>query len=132
MKTPCIRLFAQNESGVNCVKFMPDTLNTIANGCEDASINLFDLRALGAVGTYTEANAFESVTALEFSKSGRILFSSDVNSIKAWDVLTTKKISKAGSDFKGEHKESIKSLSLSSDGTMLVSSSKNGVVHVWQ
>lgn len=75
---------------------MPDTLNTIANGCEDASINLFDLRALGAVGKYTEVNAFESVTALEFSKSGRILFSSDVNSIKAWDVLTAKKISKTG------------------------------------
>lgn len=54
MKTPCFRIFEKNKSGVSCVKFMPESVNTLAIGCDDSSIKLYDLRAIGKVGKYKE------------------------------------------------------------------------------
>jgi WD40 repeat protein len=61
MKTPCIRIFEKNKCGVSSVKFMPESVNTIAVGCDDSSIKLYDLRAIGKVGKYKEVDSFESV-----------------------------------------------------------------------
>jgi WD40 repeat protein len=67
-------------------------VNTIAIGCDDSSIKLYDLRALGKVGKYKEEGSYESVQSLCFSVSGRLLFSSyHNNKIKIWDILTEKK-----------------------------------------
>jgi U3 small nucleolar RNA-associated protein 13 len=66
---------------------------------------------------------------LAFSNSGRLLFSSyNNNSIKVWDVLTEKKLSQ----MKGQHKEAIRSISLSYDGATLISAGKDGVLTIWQ
>ena len=63
-------------------------MNTIAIGCDDSSIKLYDLRAIGKIGKYKEDQGYESVQSLAFSNSGRILFSSyNNNNIKIWDVL---------------------------------------------
>ena len=69
-------------------------MNTIAIGCDDSSIKLYDLRSLGKVGKYKEEQGFESVQSLAFSNSGRLLISSYTNNkIKVWDVLRETKIS---------------------------------------
>ncbi len=103
-------------------------MNTIAIGCDDSSIKLYDLRAIGKVGKYKEEAGFESVQSLAFSNSGRLLFSSyNNNHIKVWDVLQETKVTQ----LKGSHKEAIKSLSLSYDGGTLVSAGKDGVVTIW-
>lgn len=54
---------------------MPDNVNTLAIGRDDSSINLLDLRTLGKIGKYKEKMNIDSISCLEFSKSGRILFS---------------------------------------------------------
>jgi WD40 repeat protein len=54
MKNPCIRIFEKNKCGISAVKFMTDSVNTIAIGCDDSSIKLYDLRAIGKVGKLKE------------------------------------------------------------------------------
>jgi WD40 repeat protein len=67
-------------------------VNTLAVGCDDSSIKLYDLRAIGKVGKYNEEQGFESVQSLCFSSSGRLIFSSYYNNkIKIWDILAEKK-----------------------------------------
>ena len=61
---------------------MPENINTIAVGYEDSSIKLWDLRALGKVGDL-DAQCYDSVKSLQFSKSGRLLFAAyNTNKIK--------------------------------------------------
>ena len=83
MKSPCIRLFEKNQSGVSAVKFMTDSVNTLAIGSDDSSIKLYDLRALGMIAEYNlEVDAGQkSVQSLAFSGSGRILFSTYQNNM---------------------------------------------------
>jgi WD40 repeat protein len=75
MKQPCLRAFEKNPCGISAIKFMPDNVNTLAIGRDDSSINLLDLRTLGKIGKYKEKMNIDSISCLEFSKSGRILFS---------------------------------------------------------
>jgi len=75
MKNPCIRVFDKNQCGISAVKFMPDNINTLAIGRDDSSINLIDLRTLGKIGKYKEKGNIDSISGLQFSKSGRLLFS---------------------------------------------------------
>ena len=49
MKRPAFRIFEKNECGVSSLRFMPENINSIAVGYEDASIEVWDLRALGKV-----------------------------------------------------------------------------------
>ena len=66
--------------------------------------------------------------SLAFSNSGRLLFSSyNNNNIKVWDVLRERKLTQ----LKGQHKEAIKSISLSYDGSTLVSAGKDGLITLW-
>ena len=103
-------------------------MNTIAVGCDDSSIKLYDLRAVGKVGKYQEEQGFESVQSLVFSNSGRFLFSSYFNNkIKVWDTLTETKVS----EMTGTHKDAIKGLSVSFDGSSLVSAGKDGIITLW-
>jgi hypothetical protein len=37
------------------------SVNTLAVGCDDSSIKLYDLRAIGKLGKYKEESSFESV-----------------------------------------------------------------------
>lgn len=39
---------------MTAVKFMPDNINTLAIGCDDSSIKIFDLRAIGKIGKLEE------------------------------------------------------------------------------
>ena len=109
---------------------MPDNVNTLAIGRDDSSINLLDLRTLGKIGKYKEKMNIDSISSLEFSKSGRLLFScsQSSNKINVWDVLTEEKATEMGQDI---HQDGIKSISLSRDGSTLVSGGKGGTVALW-
>ena len=74
---------------------MPENVNTLAVGYEDASIKLWDLRCMGKVGKLVEQKStfYDSVKSLCFSKSGRLLFSAyNSNCIKIWDLLHAKSV----------------------------------------
>ena len=106
----------------------PASVNTLAIGCDDSSIKLYDLRAIGKLAKYKEEAGYESVQSLAFSPSGRLLFSSyNNNNIKVWDVLQERKVSQ----MQGSHKEAVKSLALSADGATLVTAGKDGIITLW-
>ena len=63
-----------------------------------------------------------------FSNSGRLLFSSYNNhTMKVWDVLKERKVTQ----MKGAHNNAIRSVSLSYEGSTLVSAGKDGVLTIW-
>ena len=128
MKKACIRFFNKVKSGVGCVKFMLDSVHTIATGCDDSAIKIYDLRAMGKVAKLKEEHSFEAVSSLAFSRSGRIIFSSyRRNTVNVWDVLTEKLLDQQH----GEHKDAVKSLALSYDGATLVTAGKDGIIQLW-
>lgn len=128
MKTPWIRNFNKHDSSANCVKIMFDQGNTVAVGCEDSSILIYDLRAMYPIASLIDETSFESITSLSFSRSNRILFSSTkTTTIRIWDIMKEKKIDQINTD----HKDTINSLSTSWCGTLIASSSKDGIVQFW-
>ncbi len=53
-----------------------------------SQIHLFDLRADQQIKMYTKPSILFGSSALDFSKSGRILFAGyDDSTVRAWDVL---------------------------------------------
>lgn len=127
-KSPWIRVFDKSGSAISVVKFMFYQGNTVAVGWEDSSIMIYDFRALSPVANLSEDTSFERITSLTFSRSNRLLFSASKSTeIRIWDVLKEEKIDQ----IEGEHKDTIKSLSISVDGSTIASSSKDGIVQFW-
>ena len=131
MKNAAFRAFEKNKCGVSSIRFMPENMNTLAVGYEDASVKIWDLRALWPVAKLND-KGYESVTSMAFSKSGRLLFSShNATKVKVWDILVESKVSEFGGD-NGQHHDVVKSVSMSEDGSTLLSSGKDGLIHKWQ
>ena len=108
---------------------MPENVNTLAVGYEDASIKIWDLRALGKISKMTEDNSFESVVSMDFSKSGRLLFSAYNNmKVWVWDLMTGKRNTEFGANF---HEDVLKSISLSDNGYSLITAGKDGLIAKW-
>ena len=109
---------------------MPDNINSIAIGRDDSSIGLVDLRTLAKVGSYKEKSNISGISCLQFSKSGRLLFScsKEQNKICIWDVLNEEKTGEFGSDV---HQDGVKSIALARNGLTLVSGGKGGTVAIW-
>lgn len=127
-KSPCIRMYDKSGSSVNSVRFMFDQGNTLAAGCENSSIYIYDFRALSPIATLVDETSFDGITSLTFSKSNRILFSSSKTcTIRIWDVMKEEKMGQ----LEGDHKDKIKSLSTSADGSTIASTSKDGIVQFW-
>jgi WD40 repeat protein len=127
-KKPCFRVFDKNSNGVSQIKFMPENINTLAVGYEDGSIKLWDLRAAGKVGKLFDGT-YAGLKGIQFSLSGRLLFAAyNSNVIKIWDLL---KESKVGEMQSGQTTNVIKSISLSENGSCLLSASKDGRIQKW-
>ena len=123
MKQSCLRIFDKNSAGIGAVKFMPANVHTLAIGLDDASINIVDLRTLGEIGSYKEKTSVDGISCLEFSKSGRLLFScaKDSSRINCWDTICETRAGLFGADFL---QDGVKHISLSRDGSRIVSAGK--------
>lgn len=87
-KKACVSTFQGSDSSINCVKFLPGRLSTLAAGSEDSSIRLYDLRAVKELGNYKKEDNY-SVNSIGFSKSGLILFASTAenNILSFWNIF---------------------------------------------
>lgn len=122
----CVLRFDSHESDVNAVRFFP-TGEALGTACSDGSIHLFDLRADQEIKLYKKPSIIFGASALDFSKSGRILFGGyDDCSIRAWDVLKGTHLTLWLS-----HHERVSHIQMSPDGTALGSCSWDGTMRIW-
>jgi hypothetical protein len=57
----CLRSQVHDRLVMLIFSYPPCSVNTLAVGCDDSSIKLYDLRAIGKLGKYKEESSFESV-----------------------------------------------------------------------
>jgi len=76
------------DSEPSCVSFFPDG-NTVAAGYSDGSINIFDTRSYGLMGTLTPTGKkAPATTGIQVSHSGRAIYTShEDGSIGTWDPI---------------------------------------------
>eukprot|EP00924_Labyrinthula_sp_SR-Ha-C_P005394 snap_masked-scaffold_1-processed-gene-30.47-mRNA-1 protein AED:0.01 eAED:0.01 QI:0/-1/0/1/-1/1/1/0/371 len=87
--TPCASqmVYVNNESDVNSVMFMSNGY-TFGTGSDDASCRIFDIRCHQEINVKSHNTMVISVTSIEFSKSGRLLFAAyEDGNIYGWDSI---------------------------------------------
>jgi len=121
-----IATFRSHESDINAINYFPDG-NAIASGSDDSSVRLFDLRALRQINRYSGDNMVSSVTALDFSATGRKLFVGyDDNHVIAWDTAKAQVVQ----NFEA-HEHRVSCLGVSNDGAVLCTGSWDSLLKVW-
>jgi WD40 repeat protein len=60
----CLRSWNKSRNGISAIKFMPETLNTIAVGSDDGYVRLWDLRALGKVAKFEFEDVCDGVQSM--------------------------------------------------------------------
>nr|CAB43529.1 G protein, beta subunit [Geodia cydonium] len=122
----CVMRFEGHEGDVNSVRFFP-TGEAIGTACNDGTIRLFDLRADQEIKFYTKTGIIFGCSALDFSKSGRILFGGyNDYAIRVWDVIKGTHMA-----MWLNHTDRVSNVALSPDGTALGSSSWDGTLKIW-
>jgi len=93
--------------------------NAFATASEDKTCRIFDIRAAGELIVFgSTQNDEPPVGSVAFSKSGKYLFSSQLNGIRVWDSMKGNLL-----DTIKPHKDIISSIGVSGDGKALGSSS---------
>ncbi|KAJ6242611.1 guanine nucleotide-binding protein beta g protein beta [Anaeramoeba flamelloides] len=123
----CELTFTGHQSDVNCVKFHPN-YQAFGTCSDDSTCKLFDLRTTSQISEYTNEDTQQiGTTSLDFSCSGRLLFTSyDDNLIRVWDVLKQKLHSVLN-----KHSSRVSRLSVSYDGSALCSAGWDKNIYVW-
>ena len=125
----CVQTFVGHESDVNAVQFTPCGTG-FATGSDDSSAKLFDLRAYARVNEMVNENAACGVTSVDFSASGRLLFTGldDCNAY-GWDVLA-ENVPAPVYTLAG-HSNRVSALAMNSAGQALATGSWDFEVCVW-
>ncbi|KAJ6242610.1 guanine nucleotide-binding protein beta g protein beta [Anaeramoeba flamelloides] len=123
----CELTFTGHQSDVNCVKFHPN-YQAFVTCSDDYTCKLFDLRTSSQIAEYTNEDTQQTdLTSLDFSCSGRLLFTSYAdNLIRVWDVLKQKLHSVLN-----KHRSRVSRLSVSYDGSALCSVGWDRNIYVW-
>ena len=89
IKKPVQATFNRHESAINTVEFFPgDEPTTFATGSDDSTIKLHDIRMKKEISTFQDTSSFESVYCINFSRSGRFIFSgTESNRVKVFDIM---------------------------------------------
>jgi len=81
--------FTGHTSDINCVKFFPNG-QAFASGSDDGTVRLYDLRGDRELMVYQQPDEQDifKIFSLDFSKSGKYLFTACNVSTLIWDTAT--------------------------------------------
>jgi WD40 repeat protein/serine/threonine protein kinase len=119
-------LLAAHGSRVSVVEFNPDG-SRLAAGCDDGSVHVWDLDAYPAVRQIRVLHGHESsVRAIVFSPDGgRLVSGTEHGTLRVWDPLSGDMLLV----LRGAHRDAIRKVAFSADGTCLLSCSQGNIVH---
>lgn len=122
----CVKTFEGHESDINAVKFFPSGMS-FGTGSDDSGCRLFDIRADRELAVYTDPAIREGVTSIDFSKSGRFLFSAyDDKKVIIWDTIKGVEQQRLT-----DHENRVSCLQVSPDGNALLTGSWDHSLKVW-
>ncbi|XP_014672249.1 PREDICTED: guanine nucleotide-binding protein subunit beta-5-like [Priapulus caudatus] len=122
----CVQKFDGHDADINTVKFYPSG-DAFASGSDDGTCCLYDLRADKEVNCYTKQSIIFGVNAVDFSVSGRLLFSGyNDYTVNVWDTLKGNRICILYS-----HENRVSCLGMSPDGTCLCTGSWDFTLRIW-
>lgn len=121
-----VQAFDAHGSDVSSVRFHPSG-DSLASGCDDALVRLFDLRADREVARYGKESLLFGVNSVEWSLSGRLVFAgySDYTAC-AWDALRATRVCVLCG-----HEHRVARVQLAPDGTALATASWDTTLRIW-
>lgn len=121
-----VQAFDAHGSDVSSVRFHPSG-DSLASGCDDALVRLFDLRADREVARYGKESLLFGVNSVEWSLSGRLVFAgySDYTAC-AWDALRAARVCVLCG-----HEHRVARVQLAPDGTALATASWDTTLRIW-
>jgi len=137
----CIRTFKGHEADVNAVVAFPDG-HAVITGSDDNSCKLYDVRSYSELNSYTFDNdQMTSVTSVDISKTGRLLFAGYDNcTVHVWDVIHAKTVgghlvdNALGMKANPEgvaHSNRVACLAINGDGMALATGSWDETMKIW-
>ncbi|KAJ8659713.1 hypothetical protein O0I10_004695 [Lichtheimia ornata] len=122
----CTQTFVGHESDINSLQFFPDGL-AFATASDDASCRLFDLRADSELNCFANEDLLHTVTSVDFSISGRLLFAGyDDYSVRVWDSLKGEQVGTLSG-----HDNRVSCIGVAKDGMAFCSGSWDSHLKVW-
>ena len=121
----CKQTFQGHESDINSAKFFPND-NAFATGSDDATIRLFDIRADQELAMYSSDNIHCGVTAVDFSKSGRIIIGGyDDYHCYIWDSMRVEQVGRISA-----HDNRVSCVGVTEDGMAICTGSWDGFLQI--
>nr|AFY06998.1 G-protein beta subunit [Ditylenchus destructor] len=120
-----VQTFAGNEDDINDVKFFPSG-KCFATASDDGTCRMFDLGSGKQISVYT-TNCSTEITSIDFSSSGRLLFSGDnAFNCNIWDAIRQERIGVLAG-----HSQRVSCLGVAKDGSAICTGSWDGLLKLW-
>ncbi len=119
------KVWSPNHGQARTLSFSPDDGANIAVGFADGMVIVFDVATGKELSTLAEH--IDSVCSVAFSPDGKLLASGDNETMRIWDIATSKMV--MGSPY--GHGDTVNSVAFSPDGKLVVSGSFDGSVRFW-
>jgi WD40 repeat protein len=122
--------FKKNVDTIECLAWFPDG-NAIATGSVDSTVRVYDMRCCGQLAHYVGSGTRTPVRSLEFSASGRFLFTgySDSN-IRVFDLTQNRSAENPVATLTGAKRE-VRSIKRSDDGSCIISGGLDGKIRLY-
>jgi len=120
--------FSGNKKDINSIKYFPNQM-AIATGSEDGIVKLYDVRGDREFMVYDHSDGGEGtkINSLDFSKSGKFLFTATDTVVNIWNTVTgenTAQLHENGNDV-------VSGVGVNPLGEALVTSNWNGTLKVY-
>lgn len=120
-----VQTFAGNEDDINDVKFFPSG-KCFATASDDGTCRMFDLGCGKQLSVYS-TNTDTEITSIDFSSSGRLLFSGDnAFNCNIWDAMRQERIGVLAG-----HSQRVSCIGVAKDGTAICTGSWDGLLKLW-